>query len=184
MHSTATLPIESSSSRQSKIPHLNELLLSIVLQSGSEVLREVLHTDIPISKELLAKVKDRFPMQDLQFYSMLAQQGLFTLNEETLLALDLDYLLNTDGYLKSVKSRQLDSSSHLGSATPVPHQTTTADSGAATVEPCTNCADETLKEKDKIKFAPNLNPPRSKLGLSEEIKQRTKDENNRFPDEL
>lgn len=172
--------MESSSSRQSKIPHLNELLLSVVLQSDSEVLREVLHGDVPISKELLAKVKDSFPMRDLQLYSTLARQGLFALNEETLLSLDLDYLLNTDGYEKSVKSRQSDPVSPVGSATPLPYLTDPA------VEPCVDCVDDSTKEDKKIleRDSPILSLPRPKVDFSEESKQRTKQEENRFPDEL
>ncbi|KAJ1525090.1 hypothetical protein ONE63_009932 [Megalurothrips usitatus] len=159
--------------RRSKIPHLNELLLSIVLQSDTEILKGLVHSELPIPSDLLAKVKDKMPMRDLQLFNTLAHQGLFTLNEETIQSLDLDYLLNTNNQGKHL--RQSYSGPHLGSATPVPFNAAPVDETEGTEELCADCSQE---DKNVISATIQQTSP------IEDDDKRSTLENFRYPDEL
>ncbi|XP_034254051.1 ER degradation-enhancing alpha-mannosidase-like protein 3 [Thrips palmi] len=169
-------------SGDSKIPHLNELLLSIVLQRGSEVLKNVLPSDLQIPDELLFKVKDKIPMPEIKLYTALAHQGLFTLNDHSLL--DLHFFINTNRYDKTSTSKQ-DPAPHLGSATPVAFHPITMEEKPGVEEECADC--DVIKNQDKGHILrenyPSLIslPPRHE---SKEGEQRTTIEKLRFPDEL
>lgn len=185
--SEENVPLPSPVPHKSKIPHLNELLLSIVLQSDSVVLQGVLKHNSPIPSELLSKLKDKVPRRDLQLFSTLAQQGLFILNEDTIQSLDLDYLLNLKSNENSEgKTKHQDSLPHFGSATPVPFHSVPSEGREGTEDLCLDCNLNGVVENDHVLKidVPVLRPPLSKSEPIEESKQRTTLDNLRFPDEL
>lgn len=170
-------------SDNSKIPHLNELLLSIVLQRGSGVLANVLPNNVQLPDELFFKVKDKIPIPDIKLYTALAHQGLFALSEDTLL--DLHYFININHYDKARSSKQ---TPHLGSATPVAFHPINVEGkqGGEEEEGCVDC--DVVKNQDKGRVLrenfPSLIPLPPRHESREEGDQRTTLEKLRFPDEL
>ncbi|KAK3921243.1 ER degradation-enhancing alpha-mannosidase-like protein 3 [Frankliniella fusca] len=179
-------PVSSAPTHKSKIPHLNELLLSIVLQSDDLVLQGVLKHDSPIPNELFAKLKDKIPKKNLQLFSTLAQQGLFTLNEDTIQSLDLDYLSNLNNIDSKVEMKNQEPLPHFGSATPVPLHSVLQESKEGTEDLCVNCNSKEAVDNEQVLNIdfPVLRPPTSKSEPIEESKQRTTLDKLRFPDEL
>lgn len=164
--------------RHSMIPLLNELLLSVVLKSNTQILAKAKNSDLPIPNELVAKVEGRIPLHDLQLYSILAQQGLFSLNEETIDSLDLESLMGTVSKRQTSSSKQPNPVPHLGSATPVPLD-------SVPVEGKEDAEDSAIHSLPQAQDSNNiLNPPRLKSESIEESKQRTTVTTGRFPDEL
>lgn len=170
-------------SGDSKIPHLNELLLSIILQRGSGALRDILPSDMQIPDELLTRVKDKIPISDIKLYTALAHQGLFALNEDTLL--DLHYFININHYDKASSSKQ-NQAPHLGSATPVAFNPVTLEEKQGEEGGCADC--DVIKNQDRGHIPrenfPPLSPVPSRHESREGSEQRTTLEKLRFPDEL
>lgn len=136
-----------------------------------------------IPDEILVRVKDKIPIPDIKLYTALAHQGLFALNEDTLL--DLHYLININHYDKASPSKQ-DPTPHLGSATPVAFHQVNAEEKQGDEEGCADC--DVIKNQNRGHILrenlPSLIPLPPRHESREEGEQRTTLEKLRFPDEL